>query len=268
MITRRLAPVLAWLIRNWPIRRFKGRLLHSYLIPSLNVPRDGEFVAAIENGARLRLRYADSVGETVAAIGTYEPGELKFLCRSLHDGDTAMDVGANVGVFTVVMAKAVGPNGAVIAIEPDPHNIARLRANVQLNGLDNVSLVECAAGAACGTVTLSSTTDHAFTRTIDTSSTSRDPARPDDGVAIPVKTLDDVWGEHGHPRISVLKIDIEGAEVSAIQGALGMLRACRPAIVAEANDANHLQALEDSLRAIGYVRYSPRTFTRYNFLFR
>ncbi len=64
------------------------------------------------------------------------------MIRSLREGDFALDVGANIGVFTVLMAKLVGPSGVVVAVEPDPYNLTVLRRNLSINDLTNVEIVE------------------------------------------------------------------------------------------------------------------------------
>jgi len=73
---------------------------------------------------------------------SYEPEITYLLLRAIKPGDFVIDVGANIGVFTVIMASLVGPEGKVLAFEPDRYNADRLHKNIELNELDNVEVIE------------------------------------------------------------------------------------------------------------------------------
>lgn len=88
------------------------------------------------------------IAPIIAAHGTWEPLEVEWLEKHLHPGQTFLNVGANVGYHVVRAARLVGPEGRVIAIEPDPENFAYLELNIAIHGLDNVELHRCAAGSA------------------------------------------------------------------------------------------------------------------------
>lgn len=73
---------------------------------------------------------------------SYEAEIAHLLLRAVKPGDFVIDVGANIGIFTVIMASLVGPEGKVLAIEPETYNLERLRKNIELNDLDNVEVIE------------------------------------------------------------------------------------------------------------------------------
>jgi len=72
----------------------------------------------------------------------YEPEIYFFICRALRSGDFAVDVGANIGVFTILMSKLVGSSGRVLAVESDSDNLIRLKDNLRANNITNVTVVE------------------------------------------------------------------------------------------------------------------------------
>jgi tRNA G37 N-methylase Trm5 len=90
----------------------------------------------------------------------YEPDESNIMLTVLREGDTVIDVGANVGFFTVLAATLVGSKGHVVAFEPGVECVVRLRSNLALNDLGNVSLVEQVATNQVGEVTFFLNTDN------------------------------------------------------------------------------------------------------------
>lgn len=85
--------------------------------------------------------------------GAFRPEVSKLINRMLRPGQVAIDIGANVGMHSVIMANRVGPTGHVVVFEPDPHPMGRLRRNMALNGIDWVTTVEAAVSARSETRT-------------------------------------------------------------------------------------------------------------------
>ncbi|MEM6996443.1 MAG: FkbM family methyltransferase, partial [Myxococcota bacterium] len=110
-------------------------------------PRDGSLpVAELEGGLTLELNPEDrTLSETLWRTGTWEALQTKALLERLEPGDTFVDVGANLGYYTVLAAKKVGPSGRVFAFEPDPESFALLKRNVDRNGLTNITAENKAA---------------------------------------------------------------------------------------------------------------------------
>lgn len=127
-------------------------------------------------------------------------------------GDVIVDVGAGVGTETYVLARAVGPAGQVIAVEPHPETFRVLAAQVQANGLDNVILERCAVTAAAGEVYIENRERHER----NTVSAERSEGRLEEPV--PGSPLDELRRRHNLARIDFLKMNIEGAERDALAG--------------------------------------------------
>jgi FkbM family methyltransferase len=151
----------------------------------------------------------------------------------------------------------------VLAVEPDPANVRRLRDNLTLNSIDNVRVVEAVAGERDGTVELHVADDPAYNSVI----------RVEGGHAAVGATtvqsvqLDRVWEDLGCPEVSFVKIDVEGAEVSVLRGSRAMLTASQPAVLVEANDEARLGLLRSELEPLGYQRTHRRGFQPWNHLF-
>jgi len=168
--------------------------------------------------------------------GSFEPNEFAFLDRVLRPGMVFVDVGANDGYFTLFAARRVGPSGRVVAAEPSSRERAHLQRNLGRNGLDNVSVVPAAIGAAVGIADL-----HLAHGVHAGHNTLGDFAHDDVVRAslerVPVEPLDAVIARLGLARVDFVKIDVEGAEASVIAGAHAVLKTMRPVLLVEINDA-------------------------------
>lgn len=256
-----LALPIRWYVRYSPLARGKGLLINTILIHLL--PAGGSFESAIPSGGRIRLLYGETLGRDVLFLGGLERAEVAFVARSLCVGECAVDVGANVGLFTIAMGQAVGRSGQVLAAEPLAENARRLRENLALNGLNNVTVLEAALGASDGQTTLYIADDPAFPSTAVVAS-----GHPVVGArTVRCVTLDHWWADAGSPSVRVMKVDVEGSELEVLKGGVCLLRACKPVLLVEANDAARLTELEDWLVAQGYCREPKPAFAPYNHLF-
>ncbi|WP_207477501.1 FkbM family methyltransferase [Arenibaculum pallidiluteum] len=109
-------------------------------------------------GRSLAMRVHDRtdifVSASIRQHGYWEPQETLAFCNAVQPGMTVVDIGANIGYYTILAAARVGASGRVFAFEPDPVNAALLRENVALNQLDNVQVIEAAIGADDGVLPL------------------------------------------------------------------------------------------------------------------
>ena len=165
------------------------------------------------------------IGDHVSADGAYEPNVLPLFLDSLAAGDHVLDVGANVGIFSLQAAYRVGPTGHVYAIEPVPTNVRSLCAGIHGNGFGNVSLMPVAASDRASVV--------AVLRHADSSNGIVDfnAGVSGDLDFVPTQRLDFLL--HGIPRLDVVKIDIEGHEPMAWHGLKALVLQHRPRIFSE-----------------------------------
>jgi FkbM family methyltransferase len=167
----------------------------------------------------------------------YEP-ELRALERLLRPGDCLVDAGANYGIYTVVGASLVGPSGRVLAFEPAAEQFAILRTNIELNGLENAVPFRLALSERAGEAFL-----YRHGNNSGLFSLGKGESFTGDTELVEMRTLDDVLEEDGARRVSVIKLDVEGAEELILRGCSRMLERDRPAIIFE--------VLPDAARRLG-----------------
>jgi FkbM family methyltransferase len=189
-------------------------------------PRD----IRVFGGLTLRC-YPDSPSASLVIYCDESPDyhEMHFMRRYLRPGDAVLDVGANIGVYSLLAASLVGSAGQVLAFEPGPEAHRRLTENLRINHLDNVKVHACALGDRIGVVDFLSQCD----------TTNRMQTAADNGksvVSVPVMRLDDVV----EMDCALGKMDIEGAEPIALLGAERLLRESTPPVwLLELNGALH-----------------------------
>ncbi|OAN49229.1 hypothetical protein A6A04_03700 [Paramagnetospirillum marisnigri] len=176
-------------------------------------------------------------------IVTFADGRIEsevswLLAGLVRPGDTVLDIGANVGLHTVAMAKAV-PQGKVFAFEPVPAMAERLSANCALNGLDNVVLVRCGLGAENAELEMHVNRGGAgMEGTSSFLGTDHMERHPENYAVerLPVRRLDELMITLDPPsRISFIKMDTEGFEPLIIDGARETFARHRPAMLVEAH---------------------------------
>ena len=176
-------------------------------------------------------------------LGTYERTKIREFERSLNDGDVVYDVGANVGVYSLVAARQVGRSGAVFAFEPLPRNLAFLRQHIALNSVENVTIVDAAVGSKSGSAAFEVAAHPAMGRLSH------------EGIQrVDVVVLDELVTARKIPPPSIMKIDVEGGEVEVLKGAEKTLTARHPVIFL----ATHGRSIHEQccriLRDWGYER--------------
>jgi len=188
--------------------------------------------------------------------GYFETAELAFAERFIQPGMTVLDLGAHHGLYTLLASKRVGNTGNVVAFEPSPRERKALRLHLRLNRCKNVDLQELALGDQNADSDLYVVEDWAA---------GCNSLRPPDVIArtspvsVHVVRLDDWLAEHKIDRVDFIKLDVEGAELSILRGALRLLKGLpRPVILAEVQDVRTLpwgyrsRDIVTTLEGLGY----------------
>jgi FkbM family methyltransferase len=178
------------------------------------------------DGYSIFVRTSDrDIGSAIARGTDYEPHVTALIKREVDRGDTFMDLGANIGFFTMMAAHQVGPQGKVIAIEPMDKNLQLIYLGIKKNGYRNVEIFPFGASDQPGLVSIvtDANTSNAL---VQSASSSRVPS-----LHAPTRTLD--WMCPDLERLDFLKMDIEGHEVLAWRGAGKLLARCKPKIATE-----------------------------------
>lgn len=176
--------------------------------------------------------------------------ELRFVGTLLSHGDVAVDAGANHGLYALPIARAVGPSGRVLAIEPQPLFAGRLRASAVANRLSQLTVLEAAVSSEEGRASF----DLEESPESDSPSAGGPPQLA--SVEVRVTTLDRATGEAGLADVSFVKLDVGGAEVDALDGAAELLARDQPLLMIERQHGNAPNAgLFERLSALGYGAY-------------
>jgi len=151
----------------------------------------------------------------ISETGCWEADEGAWMRAVLAPGNTALDIGANIGYFTVLMSHQVGETGRVIAVEPEQRNLRLLSYNLWRNCCDNVRVVPAAAWHSRTTLVLRHNAANAGDHQVHPSKTSADD------VLVPAVALDDIVSE---TVVHAIKIDTQGADHEVLAGLEGTLR--------------------------------------------
>jgi FkbM family methyltransferase len=171
------------------------------------------------HGHTVHVDLADTVVvRSLVTTGEWERYETSLFARALEEGMVAVDIGANIGLYTLEAARRVGSTGNVIAFEPEPHNFDLLCRNIEANHFQNVTTVRKALSNQRGVARLAMSPDNFGGHHIEPSPSSAD--------SIEVETLAlDEFFRGRLTRIDVIKLDAEGAEMSILAGMRGVIGA-------------------------------------------
>lgn len=164
-------------------------------------------------------RAIDGLTRRLVIDGAYEPSMTKVFGELLSEGMVVVDVGANVGYYTLLAARCVGERGRVWAFEPEPQNFLELQYNIELNKFGHIVAAQCkAVSDATGSTKL-------FVSSVESGEHSLVPCRDRNKATIDVELarLDDIITGH----VDVLKTDTEGNDMRVLMGAMGLLECNR-----------------------------------------
>ncbi len=189
--------------------------------------------------------------------GSYDPVSQSIIRRFLHPGDTAIDIGANIGALSLAMVNAVSPSGMIYAFEPGKILFRRLQKNIALNSTirNNVVLVNQGLSNKEGELYW-----HESPLRENRGNACLNTEKGTDGVPVAVTTLDKYFANRDISGLSFLKIDVEGMELEVIEGGIEILKAVKPVIyyesylIVETNRGRKvLRDIESILGQVGYL---------------
>jgi FkbM family methyltransferase len=161
-------------------------------------------------------------------LGTVDRVEQEALLARLKGGDVFYDIGANVGVYTVLGARRVGPAGKVVAFEPFPASAEAMRQNCIRNDLSNVTLVQAAVAERSGEIEFQIGSTSVVNRIGDAASSPTGET-----LTVPMVAIDDYVQQSGAPLPNVVVVDVEQAEVRVLEGMRGTIERARPTLFIE-----------------------------------
>lgn len=214
----------------YPREHGKYSILMKIYFPYLAPVPPSKEVVSLNSGIRMELELNEYLQSQLYLFGTFEPATVKVLKRLVKSGDTVLDIGANVGYIALEMAKRVGSSGKVFAFEPDEKNFNLLKRNLELNPDCNIEPIARAVSETNAPIRL-------YKSMVDFNnsahSTLPSEKHSTDFIEIPTTTIDRFVQENDIQKIDVIKIDIEGAEMSAFKGMRQTLSRFRPIVLSE-----------------------------------
>ena len=204
--------------------------------------------------------YDEFIGLAIREYGEYSELELKTILKFINEGDTVFDVGANIGCFSVPMAKKVGSNGKVFSFEPQPFINKLLKKNIQENNLNNVKVVSEGLGAENEILELddfdySTVGNFGGISFLGRNNQKYVKKKTNKKHSIRFKTLD---GFIDIEQCDFLKIDVELMELNVLKGAKNFIKKFRPIIWIE-NHREYPNSLNKYLLNIGYKPFWATT---------
>jgi FkbM family methyltransferase len=170
---------------------------------------------ATVHGARVQLDLGEHI-QRMVYLGAYERWETRVVRRMLRPGMCFVDVGSNVGYFTLLAARRVGPSGRVVAVEPSRYAGDRLAQTLASNRISNVLLERIGLGRTDGETTLYDPLPDNYSPSMH-----GDPGSP--GSTVSIRRLDDCLDRWGVKRVDLLKVDVEGHEPAVFDGGANAL---------------------------------------------
>jgi len=231
---------------TWRLARFTWKELVS-----------SELEVVAPDGTRYVSMPANTSSLAVFVEGGTDPENLAFIERHLRPGGTFVDVGSNIGFYSVPAGRLVGPEGRVVAIEAHPRTFEFLRRNLARNDLPHVTAVHSAVGEAPGSVSMVYCDANAGGTHVGVNAEEA-------GVNVPVRTLDAILEDAGVASVDYLKIDVEGYELPVLRGAQGIIAGSAGIVVQVEHwetDVNPfgfpLAAAAELLVGLGLAPYRP-----------
>jgi len=270
MFSRSFETVLTLLGRRFPTTRLVTSPCFRY--GSMLAERGGQLDrwAKLRDGSDLHVSLDEAILRHLYFFGHYEERVTDLMLRVVRAGQVWLDIGANVGVFSVLLGRQVGPKGAVHAFEPNPAMATHLKLSLDRNGLANVRLHPCALAEKAGQAQL-----HLPRRADDADGGSgRGSLLPQhdipDGrtITVPVSSLDCELADERRP-IFGMKIDVEGFESAVLDGARQIFTERPPQVIFSeiTHRPNALlppAELIAKIVSLGYTAFRTEPFTPYH----
>lgn len=229
-----------------------AKLLRWTALELLN--RDADFTTA--DGVKMRSMTKNFTSLSVFLTGERDHEIQAFIRRRLAPGDTFVDVGANVGVYTTFASGLVGSSGRVLAVEAHPTIYKYLADNIARNELTNVEHINCAAGDKPGQLQIVINARNAGETHIGIAD--------EGGTIVSVERLDDLLPRHDISVVNYLKIDVEGFELPVLKGAAAIISASPTIVIQTELVTAHadrygyrLSEIVDLLSGLGLKPYKP-----------
>ncbi|PRD52904.1 FkbM family methyltransferase [Phyllobacterium myrsinacearum] len=204
------------------------------------------------HGEMCVLTQDDPIGRSLVQYGEWAEAEIEFLLHFIAPGNVVIDAGANIGTHTIPFAKAAGPAGHVIAIEPQNAIVTILDHNLQISGCTNVTTHRAGAGEHAGEMFIPRLN---YQGRANFGGISLQLQKNQANVSVPLIAIDDL----SLPELSFAKIDAEGMDADVLIGMRNTVQRLRPVIYVECNSVDDGAGIKSALGQNGYKFFLART---------
>ena len=220
----------------WNVKRYRKLygitkairvILHyGYVATKKNKQKNSDNLIVDVNGYKLAVIPGDlGISSELLMFKTHEPLTTKLLSKELKKGMTCLDVGGNIGYYTLLESQIVGNDGKVIAIEPSPPNFQHLKKNLEIQDTANVDAYNFAAGDKDGEVNFLVYQESNGSFTIPDGETTN---LPGELIKVPAKRMDTFLDELNVKHVDFVRMDVEGYESHIIQGMTNTIKTSKP----------------------------------------
>lgn len=242
-------------IQRWPLSLKTRQQINNFFVPEVTPKGLTDCTVQLPTGAKLHLQLdmQDDLSRTWYFWGYsgYEAGMVELLVRLLKDKTKmVVEVGANIGYYTLLMAALLENRGTIHAFEPRPEVAEYLRRNAERNNLRNVRLNQVALTSEDGVAKLFIPANRAWTN----ASLIKGFTIQAEAISVPTSRLDTYFGENPRSRVDLIKLDAEGTEISVLEGSGDLLANQLPDIIVEVLPPYEMQ-LEAFFQSLPYRKF-------------
>ena len=218
---RPLYDLALWYLRNAPVDWGKEYLRHGVVG---HTPRFVQFTN--KDGIRFELDVHECVQKAIFCFHYFEPEDVAVFRRFVKPNGVLLDVGANIGQYSLLACKLMGDSGKIYAFEPSADVRVRLQKNIALNSFSTIEVVPCAVAASRGTMKFypAHQEGNQGVGSLMPAQAFRSEIRATEGVDVDVVSVDGFCEERGIDRVDILKIDVEGYDLEVLKGAEEVMR--------------------------------------------
>jgi FkbM family methyltransferase len=236
-------------------KRYYGIIFR--IIKPLNLFKGVTQISSYDRDLKIKLDLDEWIQQHIYFLGYFDPLGIRFIKNQLYEGEIFIDIGANVGAYSLIASRFVGKSGRVIAFEPASKSFLRLMKNISMNGLTNIIPERKAV------IDRNTKIDLYISRNqnLGMSSIFHHDLETGTTESVEAVSLDSYAEKLGLSRISLIKIDIEGSEFLALKGMQKILDSMRPKILIElkeetlANSGFQVKDVLDLLTKAGYSKF-------------
>lgn len=233
-----LAYLFKFLFKFRPLRKHYFGIYKRFFLPR-NLFHNVKLIAKYDVVFRILLNLDEWIQQQIFFLGIYDQPGISFVRRNLESNDIFIDIGANIGLYSLSATRSLekGTGGMVYAFEPVSRVFERLKQNIEMNGVENIIPVRKALfdSIAKLDIYLSNQENMGMSSLFHHDHESGAVER------VEAITLDDFVKDNGLRTVSMIKMDIEGAELNALKGMAGTLKRFKPALLVEISE----QVLKD-----------------------